>query len=81
MTTVTTTVDSILDGTMDVEGMNFPPHVVEWLKWLQMTPEEKNLNQNEPRVMAEQFAEAFKVQDELTSSHPHPACIIRPGKR
>ena len=66
----TPTVQQLLESTFDIDSLDFPPYVKEWLRWFQLTPEEKKLRPISPRITAAKFQAAFKVVDEMTSSSP-----------
>lgn len=66
----TSQVDALLDGTFDVDAVDFPDYVKDWLRWMKRTPAEKELKEIQPRITPERFAEAFKNTDEMTSSSP-----------
>ena len=64
------TVDSILDRTIDLEAYDFAPHVKDWLRTLKLSPAELKLRPTKPYITQEEFAKAFKVTKEMTSSSP-----------
>ncbi|KAL7550562.1 hypothetical protein ACHAWF_015354 [Thalassiosira exigua] len=63
-------VEDLLEGDFDIDALDVPDYVKEWLKWMELTPAERALKPIPPKITPEAFAEAFKVTDEMTSSSP-----------
>ncbi|KAL7547173.1 hypothetical protein ACHAWF_010493 [Thalassiosira exigua] len=61
------TVKELLEGTYDVDSLNAPDNVKQWLKWMKMTPAERKLHPVTPIITPKDFANAFKVVDKMIS--------------
>lgn len=64
----TAEIAAILSGDMDIEAIDVPDYVKHWLRWMELTQAERDLQSVPPKITPSQFKEAFRVQDELTSS-------------
>ncbi|KAL7526267.1 hypothetical protein ACHAWF_005244, partial [Thalassiosira exigua] len=67
---VTPTVQTILDGTCDVDSLDLSEDMKTWVKWFKMTPAERTLRPIPPAITPGEFAKAFKLTNEKTSSSP-----------
>ena len=56
----TRVVDTPLDGTFDIDSVDFPDYVKDWLRWMKRTPAEEELKEVKPGITPTQYAEAFK---------------------
>ena len=63
-------IDKLLNGEIDIESLEVPDYIKEWLHWIMKTPEEKEAKPILPEITPETLSEAFKADDEMTSSFP-----------
>ena len=63
-------VDSILDGTIDIDKYNFPAHVNKWIRGLKKTYKDYKLKPLPNFITLEEFAGSFKITGEMTSLSP-----------
>ena len=63
-------IEKLLNGEIDIERLEVPEHVKEWLHWLKKTPKEREIRDLPPIITPEDFREAFEVVDEMTPSSP-----------
>ena len=63
-------IEKLLNGEIDIERLEVPEHVKEWLHWLKKTPKEREIRALPPIITPEDFREAFEVINEMTSLSP-----------
>ena len=63
-------VDSILDGTINLDQYNFPDHIKDWISLLRREEVDKVLKPIPNFITPNEFANDFKTTDEMTSSSP-----------
>ena len=63
-------VEKLIKGEIDIDALDFPIHVMDWLKTLQKEKTDKELEPLPNFVGPKEFATEFKEVDEITSSSP-----------
>ena len=60
----------MLRGEIDIEALEIPDHAKEWLHYIKKMPKEIEIRTIPHVITQEDFSEAFKSVDEMTSSSP-----------
>ena len=63
-------VDSILEGTINLDKYEFPAHIKDWISLIKREEADNKLSPIPSFIEPNEFTRAFKITDEMTSSSP-----------